>query len=244
MGKKVLLVHGYLEHSFNNYRLINLLLEQGCEVIAMDMPGHGLSSGERFTIENFHHYGDAVDAVLSCVGYVDFAIGHSTGCASIMDYLYRFGSQKVGHAILGAPLVRSYMFTASNLTFSLSKKFVKEIPYLSYKYSNNANYLLFKSFADLHQVRRIPLSWFGAQVAWNYEVVNCPPKYDIKVTVLQGDCDHTVDWKYNLPMIKEKFVGARTILVKGVDHGLFNESEQYQSIVFDHIIQLLNESEI
>ena len=238
-GKRILLVHGYLEHSFNNYQLINLLIEQGHEVFAMDMPGHGLSSGERFTIDDFHHYGDAVHAVLTSVGPVDLAIGHSTGCASIMDYLYRYGDDRIGHSILAAPLVRTYMYKASNVTYNLGKKLIKEIPYLSYKYSNNANYLLFKSFADLHQTRKIPLSWFEAQVSWNDEVVACEPVEGIKLTVLQGDCDHTVEWKYNLPMIKEKFVGSKSIMIKGADHGLFNESEQYQQEVFDHILDLI-----
>jgi len=238
-GKRILLVHGYLEHTFNNYQLINLLVEQGHEVFAMDMPGHGLSSGDRFTIDNFHYYGDAVHAVLSQVGVVDFAIGHSTGCASIMDYLYRYGTEKIGASILAAPLVRTYMYQASNMTYNLSKKFIKEIPYLSYKYSNNANYLLFKSFADLHQTRKIPLSWFESQVKWNKEVVDCEPVDGVKITVLQGDCDHTVEWKYNLPVIKEKFIGAESIMIPGADHGLFNESEQYQQQVFDLMTQLI-----
>lgn len=239
-GKRILLVHGYLEHSFNNYQLVNLLIEQGHEVFAMDMPGHGLSSGERFTIEDFHQYGDAVHAVMNRVGTVDFAIGHSTGCASIMDYLYRYGTERVGHSILAAPLVRSYMYKASNITYNLGKRFIKEIPYLSYKYSNNANYLLFKSFADLHQTRKIPLSWFEAQVKWNEEVDSCEPVSGVLMTILQGDCDHTVEWKYNLPMIKEKFIGTKSIMIKGADHGLFNESEQYQQEVFDHITHLID----
>lgn len=239
-GKRFLVVHGYLEHSFNNYQLINLLTSQGHEVFAMDMPGHGLSSGKRFTIDDFHQYGDTVHAVLNQVGFVDYAIGHSTGCACIMDYVYRYGTERVGHSILAAPLVRSYMYNATNVTYNLGKKFIKQIPYLSYKYSNNADYLLFKFFADLHQTRKIPMSWFESQVKWNDEIDGCEPVSGVQITILQGDCDHTVEWKYNLPKIKEKFIGAESIMIKGADHGLFNESEQYQQQVLDLITELIS----
>ena len=40
------IVHGYMDHTGLYGKLINYLLHRGCSVVMMDMPGHGLSSGE------------------------------------------------------------------------------------------------------------------------------------------------------------------------------------------------------
>ena len=52
----LLLVHGYLDHVGLFGHLIRFGLERGYTVVAFDLPGHGLSSGERVSIEDFSDY--------------------------------------------------------------------------------------------------------------------------------------------------------------------------------------------
>ena len=98
--------------------LIDYCLRQQLNVIAFDLPGHGLSSGEQATIRDFQEY----DAVFS--GLMDqvtenmdegpasnlVAFGQSTGGAILINYLLKRGFTvndcPFKDVILLAPLVR------------------------------------------------------------------------------------------------------------------------------------------
>lgn len=74
-----LLLHGMMGSAESWWRIAPLLVERGCRVLAVDLPGHGLSPSEpRLTIEA------AADAVVATVerwapGERLTAIGHSYG---------------------------------------------------------------------------------------------------------------------------------------------------------------------
>ena len=46
--------------------------------------------------------------------------------------------------------------------------------------------------------------------------------------VIQGDKDGTVDWKYNMELMGEKFPNATTKMIPGANHELFNEAMGYK----------------
>jgi alpha-beta hydrolase superfamily lysophospholipase len=59
-----------------------------------------------------------------------------------------------------------------------------------------------------------------------------------KFSIIQGTADETVDWKYNIKKIEEKFIGSKVYLVNGGMHHLVNESNDYREHVFSLINQL------
>ena len=57
------LFHGFYDHMGLYRNAVDWALDQGFVVIACDLPGHGLSSGERASIDDFAVYQDVVQAL-------------------------------------------------------------------------------------------------------------------------------------------------------------------------------------
>ena len=88
----VVILHGYLNHCGLLSKLIKFLLEAGFAVAVYDLPGHGLSTGRPTAIDDFSQYSDSLSDFISIIKPVlhgpYHAIGHSTGAAIVMDYLF------------------------------------------------------------------------------------------------------------------------------------------------------------
>jgi lysophospholipase len=82
---RVMLVHGYSEHSGRYERIIELLVDRGLSVAAGDLRGHGLSHGRRGHITRFEHYLDDLQTMLAHLREQNgdalplFLLGHSLG---------------------------------------------------------------------------------------------------------------------------------------------------------------------
>jgi pimeloyl-ACP methyl ester carboxylesterase len=80
-GRRYLVVHGWGSGIAYISQLVRGLAETGAEVVALDLPGHGRSSGRSLNIRM------AVEAIAAAerqFGPFDAAIGHSFGGASLM----------------------------------------------------------------------------------------------------------------------------------------------------------------
>ena len=61
----------------------------GYSVLALDMPGHGLSGGE--SLKSIEDMADWVSDVIDAVGYKEASlVGHSQGCLEILEYSYKY----------------------------------------------------------------------------------------------------------------------------------------------------------
>ncbi len=105
--------HGYYDHMGLYRHLIEWALEQKFAVIACDLPGHGLSSGERASIEDFAEYQATLQGLLAEAGTLGLPqpwhlCGQSTGGAIVVDHVLNQGAQSPaqGQVILLSPLVR------------------------------------------------------------------------------------------------------------------------------------------
>ncbi|MCW7480238.1 alpha/beta hydrolase [Leptospira kanakyensis] len=77
-GKTILLVHGWNGHTGNFARIVPALLEEGYNVIGIDLPGHGFSTGR---YSNIVLSAKMVRRLVSEVGNPDYIITHSFGGA-------------------------------------------------------------------------------------------------------------------------------------------------------------------
>ena len=57
--------------------------------------------------------------------------------------------------------------------------------------------------------------------------------------VIQGDLDETVDWKYNLKVIRAKFEDPDIRVLPGARHQLANENETFRRKIFAIIDEYL-----
>ena len=95
------LVHGFYDHMGLYRHVIEWGLNHGFVVIACDLPGHGLSSGERASIDDFSQYQEAlqglfIEAQSLALPQPWHLIGQSTGGAVVLDHLLRYGDKSPG----------------------------------------------------------------------------------------------------------------------------------------------------
>jgi lysophospholipase len=225
------IVHGYYDHAGLYGHLIKYCLQRNLAVVIFDLPGHGLSSGDRASIESFAQYREVFSECLRMAQKAGIskpwlAIGQSTGSAIIMDYTLANGEKPhpFEHIVLLAPLVRPYQWWRGSALHTLLMPFVKTIKRDFVVNSSNEEFLRFVRESDPLQSRRLSALWVGALKRWlvEFEQYNA---CDIPVSVVQGALDTTVDWRYNLRAIERKFPHATTYMIADARHHLVNESQ-------------------
>jgi alpha-beta hydrolase superfamily lysophospholipase len=235
-----LTVHGYYDHSGLMAPLINELLNEHIAVVAVDLPGHGLSGGPRAAIDDFGEYAEAVQATITALKPVQigplFAIGHSTGCAALLEYVVTTADNGVDGAVFVAPLVRSAFWTLSKIAQPLVS-WKSESPRWYRNSSSDKGFLTFLKNDPLGY-DRFPSRWSSALFTWEQRT----QRYGtcaLPLLIVQGDKDETVDWRYNLPFLHKLFPNSQTIIIPGGRHHLLNESPPLRRKAFEAITRWL-----
>lgn len=237
------LFHGFYDHMGLYRHAVDWALDQGFVVIACDLPGHGLSSGERASIDDFEVYQDVVQALFAQAQMLQLPqpwhlFGQSTGGAIVLDHLLHHGAESPaqGKAFLLAPLVRPRGWDWSKLSYYLLRPFVKGI---ARRFSENTNDPAFKPFleADPLQPRQLPTAWVGALARW-IRRIEAAPRSARRPLIVQGEEDMTVDWQHNLKVLRDKFDEPPILMIPRGRHHLINEipeiRQQYLTFLSGH----------
>lgn len=241
------LLHGYFDHVGIFVHLIRHCLSLGYSVVIFDQPGHGLSSGRPASIESFMRY---VDALTTCLERADKQhlpgpwqlIGQSTGCSVIMDGLQQEATallQRMERIILLAPLLRPHRWGQLRFLFPVLRHVIKLIPRGFAENSHDQEFLKFLAQNDDLQSRSVAVDWLQSMSDFQKRFALAQPADEV-LHIIQGSDDTTVDWKYNLPKIVEKFPAAKTYLVTEARHQLVNESVEYRDKVFSLVSEILS----
>ena len=107
----LLLVHGLAEHSGRYSEFANFLVDAGIATVALDLPGHGRSDGQRSHVRDFQDYTNALGALLSLARQVHPDIpfvlfGHSMGGLIAADFLLQHQDEFVA-AVLTGPAIQA-----------------------------------------------------------------------------------------------------------------------------------------
>lgn len=102
--------HGYAEHSGRYAAVAAYLNERGYVVEALDLRGHGRSSGERVTVHSFAEFWDDLDAFLARVRERNpavplFLLGHSMGGGVVTSYVLARNPRLDGLLLSGAAML-------------------------------------------------------------------------------------------------------------------------------------------
>lgn len=233
----VVLVHGYFDHVGLYHHLIRHLLERGYAVVAFDLPGHGLSSGERASIESFDHYVAVLDVILALVRRSPAlpdrisAIGQSTGGAILIKRILEEGGDEFRKVTVLAPLVAPVHWWLNRFMFAVIRHFRERISRKFLASSSDPEFLDFLADRDPLQDTEVPLLWIGAMKAWIDECRRAAP-VDYPVTIVQGDNDGTIAWRYNLRLLRKKLPKAQLRMIPGAGHHLVNERADLRRRVF------------
>lgn len=240
----VFVVHGYYDHVGIFDHLIESLLQQNYAVLAFDLPGHGLSSGPRATIFNFHQYQPVLGRIIQLAQGQLPAPWHfaaqSTGAAIVCEYLLNFSATPTRNpftsAVLLAPLVRPVNWRFNSRVHTLVSPFSDFIDRKFTANSNDVDFLQFSRGADPLQPRQLSTRWVGALKQWipfleRHEAIDFP------LLIIQGEQDETVDWRHNTQLLQTKFDPAELYLIPEMRHQVVNESEAIRARVFARMQQ-------
>lgn len=105
-GRPLVVVHGYAEHALRHRRLAAAAAAAGHPVLALDLPGHGRSPGERALVRSYDPFVAAVDAAVSAAAGLGRGLpalfGHSMGGAVALSYALG-RPERVARLVLSAP---------------------------------------------------------------------------------------------------------------------------------------------
>ena len=244
----LLIMHGYYDHTGLFGNAIRLGLEQNLAVLIFDLPGHGLSSGEKISIDSFNRYADVLNDVLSVVQphlpSPFFAWGQSTGAAILLNHLWRYETQSLApimfdKRVLFAPLIlpRDWI-TKGRWLYRLIHKFVRRIPRKPSENSHDKKFLHFVDHQDPLQTRYLSVTWVGAMKAWSKQCKEFTP-LPTKIYIVQGSGDRTVDWQYNLRELQRLLPQAHIDIIADAGHQLINETPIYRDVAFDKVKKYL-----
>lgn len=237
-----IVLHGYYDHMGLYGHLYGWALQQGFCILTCDLPGHGLSSGARASINSFAEYQQVLQALLTLLEPLHLPqpvhlIGQSTGAAIGLELALRDWPAELGRLVLLAPLVRPRAWRQSELLYRGLKPFVQQIPRRRSQNSGDAQFTDFLQHDPL-QAQVLPTAWVGALAQWIPQVERADHS-KITPIIVQGDADRTVDWQHNLQVLREKFSAPEICILPGAQHHLVNELEHYRQQGFAFISQHL-----
>lgn len=240
----VFLLHGYYDHVGIFNHAIRSLLTEGYSVVTFDLPGHGLSSGDPVAIPDFYRYRIVFTRILdlfqASAAKPWFAAAQSTGGAIVIDYILAHAdkSQQIPFckAVLFAPLIRPRGFTVGRFVHKLVSPFSDYVARGFAKNSHNKEFLHFLKHGDPLQSHRLSARWVGALKTWIPEIEN-QPSAPFAVMIIQGQQDGTVEYEYNLEMLRDKFPRAELVLLPSGRHQLVNESPELRKEIFGNMLR-------
>ena len=240
----ILLLHGYYDHAGVLSTVIRFLIQQGFQVLTFDLPGHGLSTGERGAISEFSLYTESIREVvrrhLSSSSLPVYIVAHSTGAAVAVDYILNNPeTSQIRKAVLVSPLVRPYRWNSITILVKPLKMFTRNLKRMLRNNSSDAKFLHFVKNDPL-QYDQVPLSWVESLIRWN-ELIKKGNPSSVPVLILQGKKDTTVDWRYNVGFLLKKFPNIDVELIENGKHHLLNEEEHIRNNVFSSIHRYLTD---
>ncbi|HEX6591563.1 MAG TPA: alpha/beta hydrolase [Moraxellaceae bacterium] len=242
----VFFLHGYLDHSGLYRHLMRDCLARGKAVFIFDLPGHGLSSGDRVDIPDFAHYQQVLEGALTQFGaqlpQPFYAIGLSMGGAIVMDHILSACSSgktpAFRKALLLAPLLRPAQWQQIRFGYWLIHRLKPSVPRVFRSNSSDEDYLRFVRESDPLQARDVPMRWIGALKRWVARMEKLPAT-DFPVLLVQGGRDETVEWAYNNAFVRRHFKVEHEAQLPEASHQLANERDDLRAAVHDALARLL-----
>lgn len=234
----LLVLHGYFDHVGLFTQPIRRGLAAGYAVVAYDLPGHGLSSGDSGDIADFSHYQEVLIEVVSSLKHQLptpwIAVGQSTGGGILLDHVLSSiakGQRPLFQRIqLWAPLVRLAQWRKVKLSFLLMGRFRRQIPRHFRRSSSDPAFIDLLWHHDPLQARALPLRWVASMLRWEQHM-QALPACRFPLTLVQGGQDATVDWRYNVGFIQRKTFVEKQIDIVEASHHLANEREDWREQV-------------
>ena len=238
----LVLIHGYFDHTGTLAKLIHKGLEHGYAIAVWDLPGHGLSTGERTDTDGFdlcaRQLVDIISRLSPAAPQPMYLIGHSTGCSIAMEYMAHAENHEIDGYIFLAPLIRHTHWRWAKFGYTLARPFKSSVRRRDKKNSSDEDYLTFVKKDPLHSAQ-LSFEYLDELYAWEKRMHTYPP-WPGEVLIIQGDQDDIVEWEYNLNLLTTRIPNAEVHIIPEARHQLANESPAIRNTVFDLMFDYLD----
>lgn len=232
-----LVTHGLFDHSAYMKPLIKSLLAKGLNVVAQELPGHGLDEKAPLECEGFEEY-TRVNKLAHqwmedhCYKLL-VEVAHSTGAVGSMNKLLS-GYRPAHKMIFLNPLVKISMFDLAKLSHGLLSRFLTNFPRKKWGRGEDKNFLEFRS-RDPLQSWVIPKKWARHYFDWADKLLNTGAiGLGDQLLVITGGKDHVVNHKESEKILNMLFNQARFSHYKNLGHQMLYGDER-------DVQELLNE---
>jgi alpha-beta hydrolase superfamily lysophospholipase len=239
----VVVIHGLFDHTGLYSHVIHAALKENYAVLAFDLPGHGMSSGDRASIGSFDDYTYVLSEIMQ--EFKDVlpkswhGVGQSTGGRILMDFLFKESNRDVFQTrALLAPLVRPYRWSMLQYVFHVLKHVLKRTKREFPKNSSDLAFINFVKNSDSLQARYLDVRWLRAMHESYIKFLSTAPVEDQPLLVIQGTNDRTIDAPYNIKVILEKFKGSRVSYIPNAAHHLVNETVDHLKVIEKSLVDL------
>lgn len=240
-SKLIFFVHGYGDNCAYVKPMHRWFIKNNFDVLCMELPGHGESSGNRADIKSFQDYGKTLKDVLASINLRNYNktyfIGHSTGNVGVTQLLMEDESLPFDKVIMVAPLIRSYKWNLSIKTYKAFGKYLEHIPRRN-MYKNTPEYIQLKKL-DPAPITKLPTNWFGELIKWNDSLSKTSP-VNAEVFSIFGMEDKVIDWNFNSSFYAQLFPNGHVKLIEDAGHVFHYEKKEIKKSFFDILLNILD----
>jgi len=199
-GETVILLHGWESNSFRWKSLINALQKENYNIIAIDAPAQGNSSGKYL---NVPLYTACVKDIVE-VHKPSIVIGHSLGGMTAIYHQMKYTNPCIKNIIaLGPPSELSFFMKSFQMTLGLSNKFMKKMDnYLNERFGFYAHQFSISEFAKSMKIN-------GLLILEKHDDL-APYKYSKRIAINWKNCElftvENIGHSLQSPIIDKKII--------------------------------------
>lgn len=156
------------------------------------------------------------------------------GGAIAMTHLLMHPETPFHKAVLLAPLVHPAGWKLGRWVHAVGKHLIKQQQRIFITNSHDEEFLRFLREDDVLQPDAMPMLWVTALKEWIRQFHDLPSS-NCEILIIQGTDDNTLDWRYNLGVITQKFPNSKKRYIFDGRHQLVNESEPLRNELFSEI---------
>lgn len=237
----VLMAHGYTDNCGYLKPLQRWFLLNHYDVLCIELPGHGESSGRQADVTRIETYYEIYQTLLPQVFALNYDsyvfYGHSTGNIGMIEYLLDQKSHQFDKIIMATPLIRSYLWKLSRLGQRLFGRVVRRLPKRPVSTANPEYKKLVK--LDPHPMRSVPMSWFEQLIKWNDKLLTDDRISSEKIYAIFASKDTVIDYQFNKKFIEDRFPNTEMSIIEGSDHTLHYQEKRHTDIFYGILQDIL-----